>query len=115
MPGLGAPARSYLLTLLAGVGQVSARTALRLGPLSSRLCFFPSGLASSPSSLTLAEKTPRFLLQILEVSREGYSRILRGGVLGGFPSCLLLSKPCPSHTNPLLNSTFQFALVSLRL
>lgn len=78
----GSTSAIYLLTLLAGVGQVSASTALRLGPLSSRLCFFPSGLASSPSSLTLAEKTPRFLLQILDVSREGYSRILRGGVLG---------------------------------
>lgn len=38
----------FLLTLLAGLGQVSARTAWQLGPLSSRLCFFPSGLALLP-------------------------------------------------------------------
>lgn len=61
----------FLLTLLVGLGQISVRTAWQLGPLSSRLCFFPSGLALLPMPVPLAEReSAGSWLPVLEASRE---------------------------------------------
>lgn len=105
MPGLGAAARSYLLTLLATVGQVSARTALKFGPLSSRLCFCPAGLAPLPMTVTLAERTVQAPgCKPWKTPGKGEEQLvfctLREGFGGVFPSCLRGSSPA-QQTPPL--------------